>query len=183
MFLDIRNSTQLNQKYEKNLSHLYEIYSFILNDSFNILKRNGFKNIEIQGDGIYGLMSYEKNVNKLQSIKKTLKELEIKIDEAYEKHQVKTTISLRQGKEYYAAFGSKENGKYKQLAYFGNVVSMTKKMNSSSIESKIVISMKTFSSEEINKMININKYDKSIIKQDIYLSKAGNLGPVLLIKW
>ena len=56
LFLDIRNSTKINEQYDSK--KLYKIYSEILNKSYEQLKNNGFKNVEIQVDGIYLILLF-----------------------------------------------------------------------------------------------------------------------------
>ena len=176
IFIDIRNSTNLNEVH--NDEYLYEIYSSILDNSYKIFKVNGFKNIEIQGDGIYALTEYNKkpdHKNKLRTVAKCLDELNNNIINSHEKYKINWTISVCIGKEVISAFGMKDNNN-KQIAYFGNVVSKTKKMNSLSKCSKIVISKK-FSEEELKNLMTDEEY------KDVWLKNGGNLGEVKLNKW
>lgn len=74
LFLDIRNSTQINDKYDSK--KLFKIYSYILNNSYEHLKKHGFKNVEIQGDGIYGLFPFENNeIDKISTIVNAIEEI------------------------------------------------------------------------------------------------------------
>ena len=177
IFIDIRNSTNLNEV--NNDEYLYEIYSSILDNSYKIFKVNAFKNIEIQGDGIYALTEYNRkkpgHKNKLRTVAKCLNELNNNIINSHEKYKINSTISVRTGEEVISAFGMKDNNN-KQIAYFGNVVSKTKKMNSLSQGSKIVISKK-FSEEELKILMTDEEY------KDVWLKNGGNLGEVKLNKW
>ncbi len=180
-FIDIRNSTELNDGASKN--KLLTIYSEFLNSSYEIFSKNGFKNIDIQGDGIFGLYPFDKdNVNdipRLAAVKKCLKELNNLIVKIDAEHKIRSTISIRYGEELYSAFGFKKNGS-KQLVYFGNVVSYTKKMNGISFKnSKIIISIDTIGKENLNK-IDLQDWGKS---KEIYLKLGAKFGKVKLYSW
>ncbi len=148
--IDIRNSTSLND--ELSLNELKEIYKLFLNRSYSILKSNGFNNIDIQGDGIYGVYGSEKwNSN----LTKCLNELEDHIDFIDNKYGVQSTLSVRYGKEVYAAYGLKDN-ENKQVAFFGNTVSKCKKSISESFKSSKII----ISDSALDKWNDHNSFDR-----------------------
>lgn len=180
LFLDIRNSTQINDKYDSK--KLFKIYSYILNNSYEHLKKHGFKNVEIQGDGIYGLFPFEKNeIDKISTIVNAIKEITDVIEKAYNDFQIKSAISIRYGKEWYSAFGEKSN-KNKTLSFFGNVVSKTKKMNSLARNGKIIISKSKFD-EAYEKLKSELKSKLKIEGNDLYLQNGKEIGLTFLVKW
>lgn len=177
LFLDIRNSTKINEEYDSK--KLYKIYSEILNKSYEQLKNNGFKNVEIQGDGIYGLFPFEnEEKEKIATLTNAIKNITNVMEKTYRIFRVKSAISIRFGKEWYSAFGEKDNKK-KVLSFFGNVVSKTKKMNSLAKNGKIIISKSEFNDKVYNELKNGLKNNGN----ELYLRNGKMIGPVYLVKW
>lgn len=173
IFIDIRNSTKLNNDI-KDKKKLKEIYNSVLNNSYFILHSNGFKNIQIQGDGIYGLIEY--NSNKIATIKKCINKLESNLRDAHQNHNIFASISVCAGNELYGTFGETEN-KHKQLAYFGNVVSNAKKINNLAFRSIIIIKINGFKKEDLDNLYNENN------SSDIWLKYGGKYGKIRISKW
>lgn len=137
IWADIRNSTEMNEKDDpKKLHKTYE--NFFLEFS-SIMNRNGFNQIDIQGDGVYAISD-----NSLESKVKALKE----INSYAIKNPDLFTISVNYGKENIGCFGGSSN-KEKQMAFFGNVVSLAKKWISFSpwndgLKARIIISKSAY---------------------------------------
>ncbi len=132
IFLDLRNSTDLNLN--SNPQEIIPMYSEFLNTSYDILQKNGYKNIDIQGDGIYGVIES----NKYQVIAKCMKELEDLILSMANQFGIKITMASFSGKEYFSCFGLKENKK-KQIAFFNGLVSISKKIIANSSKKYILV--------------------------------------------
>ncbi len=162
IFIDLRNSTNLN----KTSNNMINIYKKFLNESYNILQKHGYKNIDIQGDGLYGVIENEKE----EQIYKAINDLEELVDKMFKNHNANLTLSSFSGKETFSTFGLNEN-KNKQLAFFGGIVSSSNKSISLSFPStKIILN------EEAKEIIN--KYDQNFINQfkNIWLRGGWRIG-------
>ncbi len=148
-FVDVRNSTELNKKFE--LTKLLKIYSSFLNPIYEIFRKHKLFNIDIQGDGIYAFCDLDDNEYNSKEwsgkVKDIYEEIDNHLDNIFSEHKVKATLAMIKGTEYFSAFGGKSNEE-KKLAFFGNIVSGAKKAlaNSSREKSKIIIHESCFPS-------------------------------------
>lgn len=134
IFIDIRNSSELNNSFKPH--KLHKIYQEFFFKTSNILSQNGFKNIDIQGDGTYGIS----NNKSQESIDKALNALN---NLSFEDFQF--TISVHYGDEWFSCFGIDNDNKNKQMAFFGNVVSIAKKWIQFSISNtKMIVSIEAY---------------------------------------
>ncbi len=152
IWVDIRNSTNLNKKYSESV--LYIMYKGVLNKIYELFEKHGFSNIDIQGDGLYAVSG--KNS---QSVLSALYEInEIAVEELQDPvgNEI-VTISVHFGEEIYGCFGGTGN----QMAFFGGIVTDSKKWISNSlwVESKktrLIMSKKAHN-ELIENDSNLNK--------------------------
>ncbi len=137
IFVDIRDSTKLNNQLYNDHYNLLEIYNSFICNAVKIFGDSGFKYYQIQGDGIFAV-GWEEDMN--NNLVKCLEDLEKFSSYLHEHKHVNITISINYGKELYSTLGKKPNNK-KDFVFFGNVVSKCKKMIScSNKKTKVIMS-------------------------------------------
>lgn len=150
VFIDIRDSTKLNDLFNTTPTTLLNIYQNFINKTVKLLLENGFNYYQIQGDGIYGV-GWESDMK--QNLVKCISDLEEHM-ENLNQDNIRTTMSIHYGRELYSALGQKQNNK-KDFVFFGNIVSKTKKMLSVSLKStKVIVSKEAM---EYLKMYNFDQ--------------------------
>ncbi len=161
IWVDIRGSSILNGKY--NPLKLHEMYSEALNTVDEILRDNGFDNIDIQGDGIYGVSN-----SSIESVCNAIYQINDKainyIGDPEDDDLV--TISVNYGNEQFGCFG--RNGD--QIGFFGNVVSSAKKWISNSLWSDSKKTRVILSKEALFKL----EQSRNNIRKDLNVSLKGN---------
>ncbi len=160
IWVDIRGSSILNYKYSP--IELHEMYSKALNSVDKILRDNGFDNIDIQGDGIYGVSN-----SGIESICNAVYQIN---NEAIKyigdpEHNDLVTISVNYGDEQFGCFG--RNGD--EIGFFGNIVSSAKKWIANSLWSESRKTRIILSKEALSKL----KQNRSKIEQDLNVSLKG----------
>ncbi len=160
IWVDIRGSSILNTRY--NPSVLHEMYSEALNTVDEILRDNGFDNIDIQGDGIYGVsnLGAESVCNAIYQINdKAINYIGDPEDNDL------VTISVNYGNEQFGCFG--RNGD--EIGFFGNIVSSAKKWIANSLWSESKKTRIILSKEALLKL----EQKRNKIRQDLNVSLKG----------
>ena len=149
IFIDIRGSSEINNNEGKKKK--FRIYSNFFKETLKILEVNGFGNIDIQGDGIYGVTEYKNNGESIFRAMEQLNEMSTE--------DINYTFSILLGNEEYACFGDVENeSKEKQMVFFGGTVSDAKKWISfSTMNTKIILNESAY--DELKKIDRFRKYD------------------------